>query len=297
MRNNTAPIALFVYNRRWHTRHTVEALQRNHLVEQSDLIIFSDAGRHAGDAEQVQEVREYLKTITGFKSIRIVEREENYGLAKSITSGVTEVIDQYGKIIVLEDDLVTSPIFLRYMNDALTAYEDEERVGCIHGYVYPIGGISKDFFLKGADCWGWATWSRAWKFFEPDGEVLLNKINNNKKIRSDPFNIKGGYINMLKDQISGKNNSWAIRWYFSAVLSELYCLYPAVSYVNNIGLDGSGTHCGDLTYLTVDLNSTYAFKKIKIEENAFYKKKFTDFFSKNNSIYFKVIRRLKRIFK
>ena len=174
-----APTALFVYNRLEHTKRVIEALQKNVLASESDLIIFSDGPKHEKDVKKIDEVRKYLKTIDGFKSIEIFEKENNLGLSNSIISGVTEVVNRYGKIIVLEDDLVVSPYFLEFMNNALVKYENEEKVISIHGYIYPIKNkLPETFFIKGADCWGWATWKRGWDLFEPNGQKLLDELLN-----------------------------------------------------------------------------------------------------------------------
>ncbi len=205
---------------------------------------------------RVKEVREYIRTITGFKSLRIVERETNLGLATSIISGVTEVVNQYGRIIVLEDDMVTSPFFLRYMNDALDLYENEEKVVSIHGYVYPIQGLQETFFIKGADCWGWATWKRGWDLFDADGEKLLNELKKAGLLKRFDFDGAYPYTKMLRDQIEGKNNSWAIRWYASALLHDKLTLYPGKSLVHNIGTDASGTHRDDCSNFTPRMSTT-----------------------------------------
>jgi hypothetical protein len=249
-----APIALFVYNRPAHTRQTVEALLKNELAGESDLIIYSDAQKKPEAAEAVREVREYIRTITGFRSVSIVEREKNLGLANSIIDGVTSVVNERGRIIVLEDDLVTSPYFLRFMNDALDMYEREESVISIHGYVYPVAEkLPETFFLRGADCWGWATWKRGWELFEPDGEKLLASL----KIEhlETEFNFGGSYdyLGMLDSQVKGENDSWAIRWYASAFLKNKLTLYPGRSLVLNIGNDNSGTHCGATEIFSGDI--------------------------------------------
>ena len=166
-----APIVLFAYNRLEHLKKTINALQKNILALDSELYIFSDGAKNEETLQQINKVREYIKTITGFKSITIIERKENLGLANSIISGVTEIVNKYGKIIVLEDDMVTSRHFLKYMNDALDYYENENRVIGIHGYIYPVKKeLPNTFFIKGADCWGWATWKRGWDLFEHDGK-------------------------------------------------------------------------------------------------------------------------------
>lgn len=293
--NTLAPITLFVYNRPWHTRKTIEALQKNELADQSDLIIYSDAPKNDQAWTSVQEVRDYIKTVDGFKSVKIIERDKNWGLATNIIDGVTEVVNQYGKIIVMEDDLVTSPFFLKFMNDALLAYELNQEVGCIHGYIYPIKSLQSDFFIKGADCWGWATWSRAWQVFEPDGIKLLSIVESSEHVK-DTFNLKCGYIMMLKDQIAGINNSWAVRWYFSCLVRDMYCLYPAVSYVNNIGMDNSGTHCGRSEEFSVVLKSNYDFRKIPVEENLAYKNEIAKFCAKSNSRLWRAFSKVKKVF-
>ena len=240
-----APIALFVYNRLDHTERTVAALRLNELAADSDLIIFSDAAKNEAAAAGVQAVRAYLKGIAGFRSVRIVERPTNLGLAASIIGGVTEIVGQYGKIIVLEDDLETSPYFLRYMNEALDLYDRVSEVISIHAYVYPVRRpLPESFFLRGADCWGWATWRRGWDLFEADGRKLLAELQERRLSRE--FDLDGSYpyTQMLRGQIKGFNNSWAIRWHAAAFLRGKLTLYPGRSLVANTGFDHSGTHAG-----------------------------------------------------
>ncbi|HAY33739.1 MAG TPA: glycosyl transferase [Bacteroidetes bacterium] len=240
---NYAPIALFVYKRFEHTLKTVEALQKNLLAENSDLIIFSDGAKKEVDVPKIQKLREYLNTIEGFKSVKIIKREKNFGLAASIIDGVTTIINQYKKIIVLEDDLVTSPYFLKYMNAALTFYENQPKVAAIHGYVYPVKeNLSDTFFLRGADCWGWATWERAWKLFNPNPLGLLNKLKSQKLLYEFDINGTTHNVKMLKNQAKGKVDSWAIRWHASVFIQNMLTLYPGKSLVQNIGTDGEGTH-------------------------------------------------------
>lgn len=244
----TAPIALFVYNRPEHTKMTVEALQKNILAKESDLFIFSDGYKDQNSADKVNEVRCYLKTISGFKSVTVIEREKNFGLATSIIFGVTEIVNRFGTIIVLEDDLVTSPFFLSYMNDGLKIYKNDEKVASVHGYVYPIKEkLPETFFIRGADCWGWSTWNRAWKHFEINGQKLYDELVKRELEKEFDFGNTFGYMKMLRGQIAGRNNSWAIRWYASTFLDEMLTLYPGRSLVKNIGFDGSGVHSGSGT--------------------------------------------------
>lgn len=242
--SDPAPIALFVYCRVDHTRRTVEALLRNPDAANSDLIVYADAPENSSITPRVAEVREYIRGITGFRSLKIIARERNIGLAGSIISGVSEQLRLHGRLIVMEDDIVVSPFFLAYMNEGLRRYEANERVASIHGYIYPVDiDLPQVFFLPGADCWGWATWSRAWQHFEPDGRKLAAELRRRKLIKAFDLDGRYPYYRMLKQQISGRNNSWAIRWHASAFLAGMLTLYPGRSHVVNIGTDGSGTHC------------------------------------------------------
>ncbi len=240
-----APIALFVYNRLSHTIRTVEALKANILAAESELFIFADGAKNEEGRAKVAEVREYIKTISGFKKVTVEEKENNVGLANSIISGVTKIVNQCEKVIAIEDDLVTSKYFLQYMNDGLNFYENEEKVISIHSYIYPVKrNLPETFFIKGADCWGWATWKRGWNLFNPDGKFLFEQLKAKNLTKKFDFDGRYPYTKMLEDQIAGKNNSWAIRWYASAFLADKLTLYPGKSLVVNIGFDGSGTHCG-----------------------------------------------------
>lgn len=249
-----APVILFTYNRLWHTQQTIEALKRNVLASDTNLYIFSDGGKDSASWKKVKEVREYIHSVSGFKKVELIERTENYGLAQNIIKGVSHIVNIYNKVIVVEDDIVTSCFFLKFMNTTLDLYNDQEDVISIHGYMYPV---EKDppstFFLRGADCWGWATWKRGWKYFEPDGKLLLDELICKKLVYEFDFNGSYPYTQMLKDQINGKNDSWAIRWYASAFLSNKYTLYPGGSLVKNIGNDSSGTHSGKSNSYEVSL--------------------------------------------
>ena len=275
-----APIALFVYNRPEHTLQTVTALQNNVLAKESDLIIFSDGPKNEKDTEKLIEVRKYLKTITGFKSITIKESKANQGLANSIITGVTETVSKFGQVIVLEDDLVTSKYFLKYMNEALELYKEAQDVISIHGYIYPVKTKLPDtFFLKGADCWGWATWKRGWDLFEADGQKLLAELEQKNLTKEFDFAGSYPYTQMLKDQIAGQNNSWAIRWYASAFIADKLTLYPGRSLVKNIGFDNSGTHCGRSQEYSLRLSEIpIKVESIPIKENKRARKCFEIYF-------------------
>jgi Glycosyl transferase family 2 len=239
-----SPIALFVYNRPQHTRQTVEALQINSLAGDSDLIIFADAPKTNQQAEAVREVRQYIHQVDGFKSVTIIEQETNFGLAKSIIDGVTTIVNERGRIIVLEDDLIVTPHFLDYMNRALDKYEREQKVVQISGYMFPVKlEIEEDaLFLPLTTSWGWATWKRAWDLFDPDAKGYA-RVKADSALRKS-FNLDGAYdyFSMLEAQLAGRVDSWAVRWQLSAFLMGGLTLYPRHSLVVNSGFDGSGTH-------------------------------------------------------
>ena len=216
-----APVVIFTYNRPWHTQQTLEALQKNQLANESELFIYSDAPKNNDDVENVISVRKYIKTLDGFKKIKIIERDENLGLANSIIDGVTEVVNEYGSIIVLEDDLITSPYFLYFMNKNLTLYKNNDKVGSVTGYIPYIQNLPDLFFLKFGASLGWGTWKRVWNSIEFDSEKLLSRFDSKKKIKD--FNMDGSYnfYKMLNFQNDKKIDSWAIRFLASQFLQGL----------------------------------------------------------------------------
>lgn len=237
-----SPIALFVYDRPVQAESTLEFLRRNARSAESDLIVFSDGPRSAANRAGVAETRALLAEVRGFRSVRVVTRPENLGLAGSITSGVTEVLRDYDRVIVVEDDMITSPQFLDYMNAGLDRFADDARVGSVHAYMYPIEGLPELFFIRGGDCWGWATWRDRWTLWEPDGRLLLRRLKERRLLRA--FDRTGGSDNlaMLLDQIRGRNSSWFIRWHAALFLAGKLTLQPGHSFIHNIGVDASGTH-------------------------------------------------------
>ncbi len=262
-------IILFTYKRLMHVKETVRSLQRNDLARESELIIVSDGPKSKKDMESIYPVREYIRTVSGFKNVSVVEREYNLGLAQSIISGVTEFVKRHGRVIVLEDDMISSPHFLRYMNEGLDYYDNEDRVISIHGYSFPVQGrLPETFFLRGAECWGWATWKRGWDLFESDGKMLLEEILRRDLGKEFDFNGAYPYVKMLKDQTKGKNDSWAIRWSASAFLKGKLTLHPGRSLIRNIGTDESGTHCGKTDRYDVEVSEEPVnVSGIPVEEN------------------------------
>ncbi|RYG18292.1 MAG: glycosyltransferase [Chitinophagaceae bacterium] len=266
---NLAPIALFVYNRPQHTERTIKFLQQNELAAESRLYIFSDGAKTQQDEEKVAEVRAIINNADGFKSIKVIERKENAGLANSVIAGVTQLINDYGKVIVFEDDLVTSPHTLTYFNEGLNRYQNEEKVMHIGAYMYPLKAenLPQSFFYRAATSWGWATWGRAWKHFEPNIDTLLNQFDSKKRSAFAIDNTMN-FWKQMQEFKNGKNNSWAIRWYASIFLKGGLTLNPSQSLVNNIGHDGTGVHSGinDIYNVIINPKPITEFPAV-IEEN------------------------------
>jgi hypothetical protein len=233
---------MFTFKRPDHTRRSLESLALNPEFAESPLVIYCDGARNEAEVAQVEEVRQLVRDWP-HPNKTIIERDRNWGLANSIIDGVTQQCNAQGRVIVLEDDMVVSKFFLNYMNAALVKYQDDDRVISIHSYSFPIEGLPEAFFIKGASCWGWATWKRGWDLFEADGKKLYDELANKNLMHR--FNINGAYPyrRMLLDQIHGRNDSWAVRWYASALLHDKLTLHPGRTLVSNIGLDGSGSNC------------------------------------------------------
>ena len=248
-----APIVLFTYNRVNHTKRVIESLMQNVPSAQSDLIIYSDAPKNTEATQQVAAVREYLRNLVDsnkdkhvFKSITIIERPYNFGLADSIIDGVTATMNKYGKAIILEDDIVVSPVFLDYMNDALNRYQAETKVWSINAWSYPIDShdLGDSYFWSIPHCWGWGSWSDRWQYFKRDIQWVEQNFN---KADINAINL-GGSTNYFGDFIlnkQGKIKSWAIFNYLIAYKHNALSLAPSISYVYQIGFDGSGVHCGE----------------------------------------------------
>lgn len=245
MGENKTPIVLFVYKRLDVTIQTIEALKNNIGFVEHDIYIYSDGPKTSSDVEKVDEVRKYLKTISGFKKVKIIESTENKGLANSIIEGVSEIFKSYDRVIVLEDDLVTSKYFLSYMKNCLETYKCDDRIWSISGYVPPIdipSNYSSDVFLirKGAS-WGWATWKDRWQTI--DWEIKdYEEFKQNKKSIKEFNNVGDNMSRMLKLQMTGKIDSWAIRWIYNQFKLNKYTVYPTKSLVSNIGFGSEATH-------------------------------------------------------
>lgn len=297
---NLAPIILFVYARPIHTQRTIDALLLNSEALLSDLIVYSDGPKTETDENAVNQVRNIIKNLNGFKSVKLIERIQNNGLAKNIIDGVSEVLKKYKKAIVLEDDIITSPYFLNFMNTALDKYENNKHIWHISGWNYPLKNVEQlpdAFFWRVMNCWGWATWSDRWAYFNKNPKQLIDTWSETK-IKS--FNLDNTY-DFWSQVIGNENrtlNTWAIFWYATIFEHNGLCLNPTQSYVSNIGNDGSGENCGKIDIYKTSLNNKNdiswpdIFNENKIIVNKI--KKF--YYSTGPNILPRIIRKLKRIF-
>jgi hypothetical protein len=267
-----APIVLFVYNRPWHTQQTLEALAKNDLADQSKLYIYADGAKADAtedDLKKISEVEELIHSRKWCGDLEFIKRDHNYGLADNIVDGVTTIVNKYGKIIVLEDDIVTSPGFLKYMNDALDLYENEDKVMHISGYMFPVKKkLPSTFFYQPTTCWGWGTWSRSWSLANFDSQYLLEKFIDAQQIQD--FNINNTYpfFTHLRENALGTMKTWAVRWYANVFINNGFSLHPFPSLVNNIGNDGLGENCGTSNkYDWNNLAEKNDVGKVKIKQN------------------------------
>ena len=277
-----APVALFAWQRPSHTERVLCSLAANTEARQTDVLAFIDGPRHAREAERVDQVIDLVGSAASeFRSLSIQVSPENKGLSRAITSGVTHVLWDYERVIVVEDDIVVSRSFLAYMNDHLDLYADSPSVASIHGYIYPHSfDLPTTFFIAGADCWGWATWRRAWEHYRSDGSALLQELTKRDLLATFDFGGTAGYVDMLRDQIAGRNDSWAVRWYASTFLDGMFTLYPGRSLATNIGGDGSGNHGGLSGAFDVEIShDPVPPVRIPIEESLTGRAAFSEFFA------------------
>lgn len=274
MRENLAPVILFTYNRLDNTKTTLEKLGENDFAKETELFIFSDGSKGEKDRDSVEEVRSYLKEFSAsdcFKKIELRLADRNQGLANSIISGVSEIINQYGKAIVLEDDIVTSGDFLQYMNDALDYYSDDERIWSIAGYSEKLKSLENyehDLFLSyRASCWGWATWKNRWETIDWDAKTYGTK-DYYFKYRWNLMRGGNDMPSMLKAQMKGKIDSWAIRWCYEQSLQNKLAVCPTISKVTNEGF-GNGVHCEkgmEKKYGVDALENAIKFEPLELDE-------------------------------
>lgn len=270
-----APVAVFLYNRVDKLRMCLNALERNPLADKTDLFLFADGAKSEKESEAVGKVRHFIhnyKDISKFNKVIIIEQLQNLGLANSIIRGVTKVINEYQKVIVVEDDLIVTEDFLLYMNQALDYYSDMKEYGSISAYTYPLPELknyNKDIYVtRKGECWGWGTWNDRWK--DVDWEVSdFGFYLHDRKKRRDFDAIEKGLDKMLVLQQSGEIDSWAVRWCYHLFIKQLLTVYPRVSKTQNIGFDGSGTNCGSEEIVENRFNGDELYEEICWQEKKF----------------------------
>lgn len=287
-----APIVLFTFNRLEHTKKTIEALQKNIIANDSELYIFSDGPRNMDEEVKVNELREFLKGIDGFKKVHIIESRKNKGLANSVIEGVTDIINKYDKVIVLEDDLVTSKYFLNYMNESLDIFRQRNDIWSISGYGPNINIPSKYksevYLTKRGSSWGWATWKDRWDLIDWKVSDYILFKKDKESIRK--FNSAGKDLApMLADQMHGRIDSWAIRWVYSQFKNDKYTVYPIKSLVRNIGNDLSGTHTTATKLFDVEVYNNNIILNKSLKPNVNIIKNFKEYYDKNFSGYLAVM--------
>lgn len=249
-----APIAVFAFNRADNLARPLRALSENELADQSSLTIFCDGPRTEEERQKTDAVRRIARAASGFAEVTVIEREENRGLKNSLIAGISAILEAHDRIIVVEDDILTSPYFLKYMNDALDCYADVPNVGSVSGYCvkHRCPAPPETFFLRGGECWGWATWRDRWRLYSPDGAALLRELRRRKMTRAFDFDGCCPSTKILEDAVAGRVDSWFMMWTATLFLRGLYTLYPSRSLVLNIGF-ASGTHSHNATHTQQEL--------------------------------------------
>jgi hypothetical protein len=238
-----APVALFVHARVDHTIKVINALKSNELANSTELYIFSDGARTDEDEKiKVTSIRTLISNIEGFKKVEVVERQKNYGLKKNIVDGISYVLAKHENVIVLEDDIVTKPTFLIYMNTYLNKYKQCDDIWHISAWNIGVDGDYDCFKSHFMSCWGWATWSDRWQKLELDPLVIIKQMTINDRYK---FNLNGSFpfFSHIVANLIKKRNTWAIFWAATIFINGGKTITPTISEVRNIGMDGSGTYC------------------------------------------------------
>lgn len=288
-----APVVIFAYNRPDHLKSLLISLSKNRGSSNSSVVVFLDGPKNDFDLFQQSKILDVLNGTFPFKSIEVRKSERNKGLANSVRLGVTQMLSENSRVIVLEDDLVLSPFFLEYMNNALDFYESQTNVASIHGFQYPLKQtLSEPVFFRGADCWGWATWRDRWDKVSFDSLDLSKKIEELDLI--DSFNLRGSmdFYGLLLNQSRGKVDSWAICWHASMFLQNRLTLFPPKSLVQNHGNDGTGIHSGVNNLFETKFAAEISWEyPVLVSESVVFKELLADFYKKSlNQSRFSVIK-------
>jgi hypothetical protein len=296
-----APIAVFGYRRPSHLHQALKAIETNPESLLSEVYIFIDGPKPGADNRaRFEECQAVASLGYKFGSTRIISRDSNLGLARSIRSGLDYILETHESVIVIEDDIILAPSALNYLNRGLDKYQDNPMVSSIHTYQYPLSHELNDCVaLRGADCWGWATWKNRWVSTSFEPKLLLSEIREKGLLRLFDLDGNMDYSRMLRMQEKGRIDSWAICWHASMFLQNRYCIYPPKSLSLNIGSDGSGTHSGDIDIFQTELSNTASWMlPDKIDESDQFRRLLMEFYAKKKpprSIFQKILAKLELI--
>tara|TARA_B000000532_G_C18845811_1_gene397180 strand:+ start:316 stop:1248 length:933 start_codon:yes stop_codon:yes gene_type:complete len=292
-----APILLFAYNRPDHFKKTIKALKKNKLASLSHLIIHCD-GKKNKDDRKVDLVVKIAKSVQGFKKIQVIVQKKNLGLKKSIILNVSKFIKKHKKLIILEDDMVTSKAFLNFMNSSLIYFQNKKKIWHISGHSHFNINNKKDiYFSTYMNCWGWATWEDRWKNLDINTKRIFDTFNSDRNLKTK-FDISkfSKFSNQIEDNYNKKINTWAVFWHWTIFKYKKLCVNPSKTFVQNIGRDGSGIHKDISFFFKIDLNNKLNYKlKIKILENKLFKTKLKNFYDSEVTFSKKLIGKIYRI--
>jgi hypothetical protein len=301
---NLAPVILFVYNRPEHTLKTLEALQANELSSQTELYVFCDGAKSNATSEQLEKIAQTRQVVRKQKwcaNVHIEESTTNKGLAASIISGVSKVIEKHSRAIVLEDDIVTGRYFLTYMNKALDLYKDSPEVWHINAWTNPVKATDPagTFIYPVMECWGWATWADRWQHYKKDSEYYYKKFTRKDIYHFNSEGTENRWKQVLRNR-SGKLNTWAIFWAATIFEHGGVCVAPQKTLVKNVGMDNSGENCYSsplqVVRDSIDHEVTSFVQEICVDECMYNRLK--KFFRRKNLITVgRVYRKLKSILK
>ncbi len=245
------PVVVFAYNRPEKLDKCLNNLEKCDGAAETPLFICCDGAKGTADREKVDRVRDIAykhAANPAFKEVNVITQDSNKGLAASIITGVTQIINKFGSVIVVEDDLVVLPSFLSFLNEGLGFYKDAKEYGSISAFTYPIRELQEYvgdvFSTRKAECWGWATWADRWNNAEWENTDFSSYLKDRKeRIRFE--RLEAGLDRLMYLQYKGKIDSWAVRWVYYLFKKDMLTVYPSKSRVENDGFDGSGTHCAD----------------------------------------------------
>ena len=261
MKTKSTAVVVLAFNRPDHVKRLMGTLEQNAEFPELPILAFVDGPRNEHDQWLIEEVVNVLTTAR--PDALVIQQTSNLGVAKSVTGAVTAALDSYDRVIVVEDDLEVSPYFLRFMTEGLETYEKDPRVISIHGYTIPMKNIpTSTYFLRGSDCWGWATWRRAWKHYRNDAGQMIRELRDNDPKNGFTFSRSSNHLELLQLADAGEIDSWAIRWHAATYLWGGLTLHPSRTLVRNGGMDGSGRHSGS----TEIYDSELADGPIRVEE-------------------------------